>query len=261
MTVMIWHNGDIRENADAVFNIQDRVRLGDGVFDTVLVVDGIPAYLDDHLSRLHRHLSVLGIDADLATEHVINFTKASKGRQALNIVITRGLSERGLKTPQHNAPSIVMAISTLPDSFPPVRAIIATSTRRNEHSPLSQIKSLNYGDHILAMREAEAQNSNEALLLNTRGAVTCFCAGNVFAKIDGQFITPPLLDGVMDGVMRAVIIERLGVTESSISPNDIHRAESLYMSNSIRGIVPVVELDGRVIHSPDLNLNKTILTP
>lgn len=258
---MICWNNEIKNDDTAVFSINDRIRLGDGVFDTLLIIDGAALYLEEHLSRLQRHLSILGIQANITVNHVTDFIGSTTGHQVLNIVATRGEAERGLKTPQQTEPTIVMKLSPVPDEFPPLNAIIAKSTRRNEHSPLSQIKSLNYGDNIIAMREAEARNANEAIMLNTQDYTTCFCTGNLFAKIDGEYITPPLSDGVMDGVIRGFVIKHLNATKRSLTAEDLDRAESLYMTNSIRGIVPVMTLDGHTLNSPDLQLNKTILTP
>ena len=72
-----------------------------------------------------------------------------------------------------------MRTSPITPNNTPITAIIAKSTCRNERSPLSQIKSINYGDNILATQEAETANADDAIMLNTQGNAACFTIGNL----------------------------------------------------------------------------------
>ena len=139
-------------------------------------------------------------------------------------------------------------------AFPPVNAIIAKSVRRNEGSPLSQIKCGNYGENILAVYEAQEQGANEAILLNNQGRVTCASVASVFAVLGGALYTPPLSDGAQGGVTRRTLIERYGAVEKSLSSEDLFQSEGIYLANSLRGVVPVVSLDGRACPAPSLSI-------
>lgn len=255
MTIRLWHNGVFKDETEELFPFQDRVRLGDGVFDTMLVLDGRALHEEEHIARLLHDAQVMGITCFEAAEIEDalsamlqqHHNEITGKRFALNTLITRGASERGLKTPVHNDAQLVLKLTPVPNNFAPVHAHIARSVHRNEGSPLSRIKSINYGDNILALREAEAVGANEAVMLNNARRVTCSTSGNIYARIDGRLYTPPIKDGVLAGITRSLLIEKLEITEKSLGETDLEAAENLYISNSIRGIVPVAKLDGDII--------------
>ncbi|MCC7305283.1 MAG: aminotransferase class IV [Alphaproteobacteria bacterium] len=255
---IIWHNGVFTENAP-VFTAQDRVRLGDGVFDTMLAVDGKPVYPELHFERLVRHAAVLGIAAAaLQTEIVQELLERNnfqQGRHAVRTIVTRGPGE-GLNIPDQREIQIVMTASTASATHVPLNAVICETVRRNEGSPLSRIKSLNYGDSVLALREASERGGNEAILLNNRGEVAGTAAGNIFVLKNGTLLTPPLQDGAMDGIIRAQLIKRQGAREQSLTSSDLWNNSGIYITSSIRGVVPVLTLDGKPVAAPSLKINK-----
>lgn len=263
---IIYLNGSLIEDA-AIFTFQDRLRLGDGVFETMLIVyegtDLILLRIKDHIKRLLKNAKTLEIgnlprEKELyeETRNFISRSNLSEGRFALNILITRGVAERGLMPAKNSVPSISMRLAKIPDRFPPIKAIIAQNTRRNEGSPLSQIKSCNYGDNILALLEAQAKNANEAILLNNAGNVTCASAGNIFAEINGQLITPPLTDGVMNGITRGLVIKKYAAIERSISEGELETANGIYITNSIKGVQPIAALNGKTLPEPSIKISQ-----
>lgn len=259
---MIYHNGKFTDDT-AIFEFQDRIRLGDGVFDTMLVIDGNPIHIDAHLSRLIQNAKTLRIEnlpsiADLknVATQLIESNKSVVGRFALNTLITRGIAERGLLPSKSAAPSIAMRIAKAPNKFPPIHAIISETIRRNEGSPLSQIKSCNYGDNVLALIEAQDKNANDTILLNNKELATCASAGNIFACIDEKLITPPLSDGVMDGITRKIIIEKFSGIERSINTSDLENSTGIYITNSIRGVMPITSLNGKTLPTPAIQIDK-----
>jgi len=203
-----------RKENKKVFAFNDRIRLGDGVFDTMLVIvkkneqgllNASNLFPDIHFARLLENAQSIGINAnDLPSEQELEKTMLELeektpldiGRYALNTIITRGQAKRGLMPPIDCTPTIEMRLSPAPDSFPDIQAIISKTVKRNEGSPLSRIKSCNYGDNIMALIEARDQGANEAILTNNKGFITCASAGNIFFCINNQLVTPPLSDGV-----------------------------------------------------------------
>jgi branched-chain amino acid aminotransferase len=258
-TGFIWHNGLIKEKRDPVLCASDRISRGDGVFDTMLVIDGQPIQYDAHFKRLKRHAAVLDIDlhADLkqAALSLLKKNEHTKGRHILNTLISRGPAPRGLQIPAHSEPQIIMQIAPLGDDLPEIKAVISKTVRRNEGSPLSRIKSVNYGDNILALAEARKQGANEAILLNNAGRVACASIGNIFVMINGVLVTPPLQDGVLDGIARAILLKKHGAKEQSLNADDLHSAQGVYISNSVRGLLPVLSLDGKKLPVAALNIN------
>ncbi len=261
MNRWIWHNGKFRQEDGAdipVFAFADRLRLGHGVFDTMKCVDGVPMYAEQHLRRLFRHAAAFGIQPWKTPEEIVDIIKEllernelTNGAYAVNTLVTGGMGARGLASLHHPFPTIVIvpAVQKLPETFAPAKVITA-SVRRNEGSPLSQIKSVNYGDNLLAFQEAEWAGADDALMLNNKGHAACTTTGNLFILKDGKLYTPPLEDGVMDGITRALLIENHAVEIRSVDPAELFKADAVFLTNSIRGIQPIIELDGQTLHTP-----------
>lgn len=264
---MLLHNGTVMEDDAALFGFDDRIRLGDGVFDTMLILlEGhnlILLHIDKHVSRLLNHAKAMKIKhlpkAKELQEQIKDYISASnisEGRYVLNTLITRGSGERGVMPPENAAPSITMRLSPAPTEFAPIHAVISETVRRNEGSPLSRIKSCNYGDNILALLEAREKGANEAILLNNEGHVTCASAGNIFACIGDALVTPPLEDGVLDGVTRQVLMEKFAVRVRSLTAEDLQNAAGIYITNSIRGAAPLQSLNGEALPAPAVMIDK-----
>ncbi len=143
-------------------------------------------------------------------------------------------------------PTVLITTAPLPPPQPPARLITATITRRNETSPLSRIKSLNYLDSILARQEAAEKGADDALLLNTNGFLAEATAANVFLLISGQLVTPPLTDGALPGIRRALLLETGTVIEQRISTADLARAESGFLAN-VLGVRQIGSIDERML--------------
>ncbi len=122
--------------------------------------------------------------------------------------------------------------------------MLATITRRNEHSPLCGVKSLNALDNILAKLEASDRGADDALLRNTAGRIAESSLANVFAVKGGIAHTPPLAEGALPGIMRGAVMARCRVRETPLAVEDLARADEIFLTNSL-GIRPVVALDDR----------------
>ena len=221
--------------------------LGDGVFDTMLAQDGKPVWAREHFARLSYNASVLGIaftlDFEPAVQELLERNDAGQGRYAVRTTITRGAGGRGLMPPDTVKPTIIMSCTPAPQKTNRAEMIIAQTVRRNEHSPLSQIKSLNYGDNLLALLEAQEKSTEDSILLNSAGNVCCTTTGNIFICENRKIVTPPLDDGILAGITRQKIIERYDVTEESFIPERLFEANAVFMTNSIQGIRPIKRID------------------
>lgn len=247
----VWHNQRLKDDETPLFSFNDRLRLGDGVFDTMLAIDGMLVHPRAHFQRLLDDALALGIECDRAVEDliaaaetVLRQSRLDKGRAVVNTLLTRGPAERGLMPGQVSDVQTVMRAVPAPQSHAPIHAIISRTVRRNEGSALSRIKSVNYGDNILALLEARKRGANEAILLNNKGNVACATSGNLFVLHGGKLYTPPLKDGVLAGVTRGLVIERYEAIEKSLYEEDIRDAEGIFVTNSVRGFAPIAALDG-----------------
>lgn len=248
--MIVFLNGHFVEENEAALSVTDRgFTLGDGVFDTMLATGGALIDADAHFARLIDHATVLKIPVSMNVADFKNTAHqliASSAVQptAIRTAISRGAGERGLAPPDRAQPTILMRTSPAPDpaKMPLPHLIIAQGVRRNEHSPLSRIKSSNYGDNILALLEAKDNGADDAIMLNTAGHVACATASNIFVQIGGTLYTPPLRDGAMDGITRRKLLPR--AREKSISTEDLTNAEAIYLTSSIMGVRAAATLDG-----------------
>lgn len=250
----VWKNGHIIVAAGAIDADERGVLLGDGIFETLAVLDGRPLRLAAHVARLQVGASVLGIpltaDAlmlEIAVRAVAEIESVHEG--SARITLLRGPAPRGVLPPLTPRPTLLVTAATGPlGNATPLTAIVATSTRRNERSPLAGIKSTNYLDAILARAEAAQAGADEAILLNTRDAVAEATAANVFCVIDGEIVTPPCSDGALPGIMRAMVMAAETVVERTLGVAELHRAQEIFLTSSL-SIRSVVRLDGVAVGS------------
>jgi branched-chain amino acid aminotransferase len=262
---MIYLNGQIITTSDTHIDPSDRgLLLGDGIFETMRAYQGRIFRLDDHLGRLHQGADFLGIPIPLSKDELarglhatLEANQLSQRDASLRLTLTRGPGPRGLLPPPEPTPTILITAAPLTQTtFPPAVAIIA-SIRRNEHSPLANIKSLNYLDSILARQEAEIQGADEAILLNTAGNLAEASAANQFVVINGILHTPPIHDGALPGITRAVVLElakQLGIPaqEPTLTREDLFTAQEAFLTNSLIEIRPLVQVDHHVLGNGEI---------
>lgn len=248
----VWRNGQIIESAAAI-DAQDRgVLLGDGLFETLAVMERVPLRLGRHLSRLRQGADALGIplphDGAGISEAITTLLEAENVDEgSVRITLLRGPAPRGVLPPQGVSPTLVMsAFAGKIGMAEPVRMVVAATTRRNEFSPLAAVKSTNYLDSIIGAREAGACGADDAVMLNTQGHVAEAAWANIFCRMGDVLATPPIVDGALPGIMRACVMESETVREQSLRADDLYAADEVFLTSSL-SIRPVVEIDGHVI--------------
>lgn len=260
----VWHNQRMRDDLSPIFSFSDRLRLGDGVFDTMLVSDGELIHPEEHFARLLDDALVMGMVVDKSVEDLTAAARklirdnyqTTKGRFALNTLISRGPGERGLMPPELPDIQVAMRLVPVAKNDNPIQAIISRTVRRNEGSALSRIKSVNYGDNILALLEARKKGANDAILLNNAGHVACATSGNIFIAYKSRLFTPPLSDGILAGITRARVLEKYDAIEKTLFEEDVLNAEGVFITNSTRGFAPITKLEGRDLKSFDAGISR-----
>ena len=244
---MVWLGGRLQVAAEAGVSPADRgFTLADGVFETIRIRGGRPAHLARHLLRLRGAAARLGLpvpagDDGLAGALVATCAANGVAEGSARLTLTRGPGPRGLALPEHPVPTLLVTAAA---GVPPehaLDAVVARGTRRNEFSPLSSIKSLNYGDSLIARQEAVGRGADEAVLLNTAGRL-CECAvANLVLLWQGRLLTPPVADGALPGIMRGLLVERCGAEEAPLDAG--HPVEALFATSSL-GVRAIARLDG-----------------
>ena len=248
----IWQSGKLVKGNLAVSPFDRGLTLGDGLFETIAVTDGVPLWRFEHVQRLLASARELGIPiAEDDLENAIDaLTHKAKGSHVLRLTLTRGEVARGLGN-DGEKPLLAGTLQPFDVSlrFQPAKLITA-SARRNLHSPASRMKTLSYMDNILAAREAAKAKADDALMLNSAGRIACTTVGNVFLVVDDALITPPPGEGILPGIMRGAVMAaaRLGgfmVRERTLKPTDVAAANGLFLTNSLRFLRPVSSVDGK----------------
>ncbi|MBL9059616.1 MAG: aminotransferase class IV [Mangrovicoccus sp.] len=235
---------------EVVFDLTDRgPTLGDGRFETAMVLAGRVVFGAAHLVRLAQCCWVLGMpfDIDLAAE-AMAAVAADLDFGALRLTVTRGNGPRGVVPPAAPHPRLIASAAPADPAaaFAPLR-LTETAIRCNDTSPLSRLKSLAYLDTVLATAGARAAGFDEALFLNTRGRVACAGTGNVFFLQGHNLLTPPLSEGVLDGIIRGWLLGHaaaagLSIVEASVEPDALQSADAILVTSSLRLIAPVTHL-------------------
>ncbi len=250
----VWLNGSLQPAHLARIDPADRgFTLGDGLFETLRVSGGIPRHAALHLARLRQGAARLGIDVPLDDTQIMaafRETLAANGltEAALRLTLTRGIGPRGVAPPPKATPTLLITATTMVAAPEHLNAIICQTTRRNELSPLSSIKSLNYLDNVIARREAIARQAGDAILLNTQGFVAEASAANVFVFKNGRWLTPFISDGALPGILRGRLLARDTVTEGRITVDDLFAAACICFGNTL-SLSTVVMLDGQQLEA------------
>lgn len=238
---MIVVNGKICEGNPYISSLDRGFLYGDGVFTTMLIENGKVHNPDLHCIRLMGDSEILylpKLDEGRIIESInvlSDFFDPTK-KYALRITYTRGVATiRGLDIPDKQEPNLIASLTEITQDFTsPVKVCINYKNPRNEYSPLSFIKSLNYADGIIAKQLAKNSGADDAILLNTRGLVTCATTSNVFIREGDQWVTPKFTDGVLSGIERLIWLEdEAHVREDHISVERLKKADEIMLTNSI----------------------------
>ena len=254
----------VPESAGVISSLDRGLLLGDGLFETMRVVGGRVLQWQRHWERLRHGAGVIRLTlqwtADELHEAVKRTLRANELCEAtVRLTVTRGSSAaRGLLPPADAQPMLLIRATPFvpyPDRLyrSGMQVFVSRTVRRNEFSPLSHVKSLNYLDNVVARQEAAERGADEALLLNTQGHVACATTANIFSVHAGRLLTPPLEAGALPGTVRALILEELaqevncdaGITQ--LSEAALRDADELFLTNTLMGIMPVTTLDGQPI--------------
>lgn len=219
------------------FYAQSMVPIGEGVFETLKVVDSQPHALARHLERLTHSATALGLDRPEA---------GYVEREIATHLRDRPLALGRLRIIWAAGPTGgVLSVDSAPTSPPaPTVRLSRSSWRVDASSGLSGHKTTAYVDYALAMREAQAAGFDDALLANTAGEVCETSTANVFYVLDGVLHTPARSSGCLPGIARARVLELCDVVETSAPISVLEQASEVFVTSSLREVQPVSRIDG-----------------
>lgn len=237
--------------------------LGHGLFETILVKNGAIPALGYHWQRLKTSTEMIGISLPFTLPQLEEMIKLLIQENHLQdkiagsrVTLTHGEAERGILPHQTPKPNFVItAFECIPSTDKSFATLIVT-TRKNEHSPTSKIKSLSYLDNILAKKEAMETGYDEAILLNLAGNIADGSISNIFMVKDNQIITPLISDGALPGIVRTILLEEFktdfSFVEKTITPEELMLADEIFLTNALMGVKKVCQLNHRTFNFSEI---------
>lgn len=264
----IWMDGELVEWEKATVHVlAHALHYGSGVFEGIrcyATADGPAIFrLRDHMERFDRSAKMLMMDLGMSVDELCEAVKETVRANKLPECYIRPIAFRGygvMGLDPIPAP-VQIAIAAWPwETYMGEEALsrgvdvgISSWRQRGINSLPPAIKATgNYLNSSLARVEANRHGYNEAILLNEEGKVCEGTGENIFVVRDGVISTPPVSDGILEGITRdsiMVIADDLGypVIEKSLVRTDLYAADEVFMTGTAAEVVPVRSVDGRVI--------------
>ena len=224
---------------------------GDGLFETALFVDGVAPLWSRHCARLETDAARLALRAP--PRDVLHATAqracAGLARAAVRITLTRGVGERGYAPPAAAEPTWIVTAAPAPaipaDWYVRGIRVRCCGLRLAAQPRLAGIKHLNRLEQVLARAEWNDPAIAEGLLADTGGNVIGATAANLFVVRGARLFTPALDDCGVAGVARAEVMARRDVTTARLTWDEVMRADEVFLTSSLRGILPVSRIDAQ----------------
>jgi len=231
--------------------------FGDAIYEVIIAVNKKPFELGAHLTRLKKNISSLKyslsdqFDLEETIQEVISRNKFLN--QIIYVQISRGTDTIRDHIPSNDlTPTIFVSSHELKTDFSTStgeKAILLEDFRWRK----SQIKATSLLANVIYRSEAKNQEVFETILFEN-GFITEGAVSNVFCCIDNKILTPPLTENILPGVTRKVILELIQDTsfeyeETKITVDSFLSAEEIWVTNSTKGVIPIIELDGKKIGS------------
>jgi 4-amino-4-deoxychorismate lyase len=243
-------NGEI----SAHLPVGDRgLAYGDGVFETIPVLNGRPCFWQEHMDRLARGCSLLDIDAppqEILLRETLTVA-AGAPRCVVKIIVTRGAGGRGYAPARDLAALRVVAAYEFPAGVAEARragrAARTCSLRLALQPAFSGIKHLSRLEQVLASLEMREHPGQEGILLNHAGYVVSAISGNLFLVFGRQLITPRMDRSGVRGVVRGLLLRdfKARCELRRVTPDMLAEADEVFICNAVRGIVPLVRIDAQ----------------
>jgi len=262
----VYVDGRIEAPERATVPVLDHGFLfGDSIYETLWWHRGTLIQAAEHWERLEISAARVYLELqhdrsqlEAAVHATLEAAGAGPDDDALvRLMVTRGFGPLGLDFRALPRRSLVVIVAPAarptPEAF--ARGISVSVVERRRTSPRAldpRAKTGNYLNNLLALHEALKGGADDALLRNEAGDLAEASTSNVFLVLDGVLVTPSVETGVLEGTARRRILDlcrsaAIACAERRVSPTELQRATEVFLSSSVRGILPVTRLDGQPV--------------
>ena len=252
MTQFILHNQSFLASNIDIFNASNRAfRYGDGFFESARIISGRVPLFEKHYNRIVNTAKLLKatlpewFHAESFYKMVLQLIEKNSIQEGGRLRITFYRKNAGFYAPETNELECVVEAEPLTENIftsnPKGLTVDLYSDLRKPINFLSNLKTNNCLTYVMAAIYAQEKKLDNVILLNDNHNVAEAMNANIFIVSNGVMYTPPLKEACLDGVMRNYVIEcagRLGIKvyENDIKPNDLIRADELFLTNGSSGI-------------------------
>jgi branched-chain amino acid aminotransferase len=262
MSSKVWIDGAPVDAEQARVPVFDRGFLyGDSVYEVLRTCEGRPFKLREHLERLERSAAGLEMalpargEIDRAVEDTL--AAAAESDAYIRVIVTRGAGELGLDPAMADRPRLIVMVRPIklppPESYADGVAVALVGKSRSAPGAVDpSVKSGNYLPSVLAVASAHRLGAYEAILADGVGRITEGSSSNFFIARGRRVVTPGLSVGLLEGITRRTVIDLLradgtAVDEVPLWPVDLRSADEAFLTSSVRGVLPIVRVDGQPI--------------
>jgi branched-subunit amino acid aminotransferase/4-amino-4-deoxychorismate lyase len=246
---LVCLNGELVAERAALVPVVDRaVTHGIGLYETLKLVDGVPVFFDQHMDRLQAGLDLLQIQCPWDRVTIAGWIVALTGEAGVRDGGCRVLVTGG---PEWGRPSVLIRNDVRPYPARPLRVISYRGIRVS-----GALKAMTFMQSHLAQRAAATAGADDAVFVDDEGRMFEGATSNVFVARGGGLVTAPAEGDILPGVLRATLervatADGIPVVEAFARINDLRRDDGMFLTSSVRGIVPVARLDDRELRVDD----------
>ncbi|MEC0767969.1 aminodeoxychorismate lyase [Bacillus atrophaeus] len=254
---MIYLNGQFIEEKEASLSPFDHGFLyGIGVFETFRLYEGRPFLIEWHLERLERAAKDLQIKHRITKEeltdmvdNLLRLNHIEDGNARVRLNISAGVSTKGFTAQTYENPTVLCFVNPLnPENLPLQKEGKVLTIRRNTPEGQYRLKSHHYLNNMYAKQELGNDPRYEGIFLTEDGAVAEGIISNIFWSIGKCIYTPSLDTGILDGVTRRFVIEKMEKLGAEVKTGrfrleSLLTADEAWMTNSVLEIVPFSKIE------------------
>jgi branched-chain amino acid aminotransferase len=251
---LVWLDGRVVPAAEATVSVFDHgLTVGDGVFETLKAVDGVPFATRRHLDRLRHSAEGLGLlvtwsDDDLRAAMDAVLGAAGLPLARVRITVTGGAAPLG--SDRGDGPATVIVAAGHLAAPPPSTDVCTVPWPRNERSAVAGLKTTSYAENVRALAHAKERGCTEAVFATTTGLLCEGTGSNVFVVHDGRLCTPTLATGCLAGVSRALVLETTDALEADLPIEELAEVTEAFLTSTGRDVQPIAHIDGRPLDAP-----------
>ncbi len=223
---------------------------GNGIFETIKTIDGVPFALSRHTARATRSAAILGIPIPPSDE--IAFAV-----EALLDKTPKGLKFGRLRMSFDRAGEMDLLHETYHPWVNPAKLMILDSPI-DENSPTVGMKTLPFTQHLECLALARKSGFDDGVRFNLKGEVSESAVSNLLLKVGNRWVTPNLASGCLPGITRELILEWFDVEEVVVTKQVLNQATSIYLLSSLKDAQPVSILEGKTLEI-DTQLRQELL--